>query len=61
MDDNQNQLKLKEKQKNPYSNKYRYIKTVLMIYAWVSFGIQLGNFVLSINSVFEFYYYYCCC
>ena len=51
MDDNQNQLRLKEKQKNPYSNKYRYIKTVLMIYAWVSFGIQLEPIGVALEDL----------
>jgi FHS family Na+ dependent glucose MFS transporter 1 len=39
MDDNQ--LKLKEMEKNPYTMKYRIFKTLLMIFAWVSFGINL--------------------
>ena len=51
MEDNQNHLKHKEKLNNPYSTKYRIIKTILMIYAWISFGIQLEPIGVALEDL----------
>ena len=35
-----NESKLHKTNLNPYSSKYRILKTILMVFAWISFGIN---------------------